>query len=149
MKAVIQKSGPAKVTVDGKTTGQINSGLVILLGVTHEDDQKDLEYLVEKINNMRLFRDEEKHFQLSISETSREILVISQFTLYASCKKGRRPDFNNAAKPEVAEPLYEQFIEKLKEKGLKVECGKFGAMMEISLVNMGPVTIIIDSKNQS
>ena len=146
MKAVIQKSGAAKVKIDEEIAGEIKSGLVILLGITHSDKEEDVEYLVEKIANLRLFSDEDKHFEASILDRQKEALIISQFTLYASCNKGRRPDFNEAAKPDVAKPLYEKFIEKLEEKGIKVATGEFGAMMHVSLTNEGPTTIIIESK---
>ena len=147
MKVVIQKSGPANVVIEGKTKREISEGLVILLGITDGDTEKDIDYLVEKISNLRLFADEDNHFNKSILETSKEILLISQFTLYASCKKGRRPDFAAAAKGEVAKPLYEKFVEKLRAKALKVETGEFAAMMEVNISNQGPVTIIIDTKD--
>ncbi|MBI2634287.1 D-tyrosyl-tRNA(Tyr) deacylase [Candidatus Peregrinibacteria bacterium] len=146
MRAILQKSKNADVTIDGKTVGKIDGGLVILLGITHDDTEKDIDLLTEKIINLRLFEREEKYFDASVLETSKQALVISQFTLYADCKKGRRPDFNNAAKPEIAKQLYEKFVEKLREKGLHVETGVFGAMMDVSLINNGPVTIILDSK---
>ena len=145
MKAIIQKSGPAKVDIDGQTVGQISRGLVILLGVKPEDTSQQVDWMVEKISNMRLFEEGEKHFDKSILENSKQCLVISQFTLYASCKKGRRPDFNGAARPEIAEPLYNEFVEKLQATGIAVETGKFGAMMHVSLVNEGPTTIILDT----
>ena len=147
MRVVIQKSGPANVKIAGEMKGEISSGLVILLGITEDDNEKDIEYLTDKISNLRIFASEEKHFEKSILEDSKEALVISQFTLYASCKKGRRPDFNQAAKPDIAKPLYDKFVKTLKEKGLTVQTGEFGALMEISLINQGPTTIIIDSKN--
>jgi len=146
MKAVIQKTGNAKVEVEGKITGEIQKGLVILLGITNTDTDKDLDYICDKVLNLRLFDEGEKYFEKSILDTTKEILVISQFTLYASCKKGRRPDFINAAKGEFAEPIYNKFIEKMRENGIKVETGIFGAMMNVSLTNEGPVTIILDSK---
>lgn len=148
MRVVIQKAGASKVEIEGLTEGKIDQGLVILLGITEGDGEKDIDYLVEKISNMRLFADGEKHFEKSLLETGQQALVISQFTLYASCKKGRRPDFNMAAKPDTARPLYEKFIDKLREKGIKVETGSFGAMMYVSLVNEGPITIILDSNEQ-
>ena len=147
MKVVIQKSGPANVIIEGKTKREINEGLVILLGITHGDTEKEIDYLVEKISNLRLFADKENHFNKSILETSKEILLVSQFTLYASCKKGRRPDFAAAAKAEIAKPLYEKFVKKLREKELKVETGEFAAMMEVNISNQGPITIIIDTKD--
>lgn len=146
MKVVIQKSGQASVTIDGKIYSEIKSGLVILLGITVDDTKSDIEYLVEKISNLRLFEDQEKHFEKSIIDAKQEALVISQFTLYAGVKSGRRPDFGLAAKPEIAKPLYEEFIKCLKAKGIVVASGEFGAMMDIKLINQGPITIIIDSK---
>ncbi|MCX6734937.1 MAG: D-aminoacyl-tRNA deacylase [Candidatus Peregrinibacteria bacterium] len=146
MKVVLQKSGSARVEIENKIHGEIKSGIVLLIGITHDDNEKDIEYLVEKITNLRIFESEGKYFEKSILEVSEEILAISQFTLYASCRKGRRPDFIEAAKPEVAKPLYDKFIEKLKEKGIKVQTGVFGADMQVHLVNQGPITLIIDSK---
>lgn len=146
MKVVLQKSGPARVEIENKIHGEIKSGIVILIGITHNDNEKDIEYLVEKITNLRIFESEGKYFEKSILEVGEEILAISQFTLYASCRKGRRPDFIEAAKPEIAKPLYDKFIEKLKEKGINVQTGVFGADMQVHLVNQGPITLIIDSK---
>ncbi len=147
MIALIQKSGPARVEVEDKIVGQIENGLVILLGITQSDTSKDIDYLVEKIINLRLFENEGKDFDQSILETGREILLISQFTLYASCNKGRRPDFTNAAKRDIAEPLYEELVSKLRAKNVKVKTGTFGAMMQVHLVNEGPITIILNSKD--
>lgn len=147
MKAVIQKSGYAKVEINGKTHSEINDGLTILLGITNDDTENDINYLIDKISNLRLFENEDKHFEKSILESQKEILLISQFTLYASCKKGRRPDFNDAAKPDIAKPLYEKFIEKLRETGIKVSTGEFGATMNVTLTNQGPITIILESKS--
>lgn len=146
MKALIQKVSEARVKVNGNVEGEIGEGLLIFLGITHGDEEKDAEYLCDKICNLRLFGEDEKCFEKSLLDVGKEILVISQFTLYASCNKGRRPDFTDAARPEVAVPLYTDFIEKLKKKGVKVESGKFGAMMSVELINEGPVTIILNSK---
>ncbi len=145
MIALIQKSGPARVEVENKIVGQIENGLVILIGITQSDISKDIDYLVEKIINLRLFENEGKDFDQSIIETGKEILLISQFTLYASCNKGRRPDFTNAAKRDIAEPLYNELVSKLRAKNVKVETGVFGAMMQVHLVNEGPITIILNS----
>ncbi len=145
MIALIQKSGPARVEVENKIVGQIENGLVILIGITQSDISKDIDYLVEKIINLRLFENEGKDFDQSIIETGKEILLISQFTLYASCNKGRRPDFTNAAKRDIAEPLYNEHVSKLRAKNVKVETGVFGAMMQVHLVNEGPITIILNS----
>ncbi len=144
MKAVIQKSGPAKVEIKEEIHGEISGGLVILLGITQTDTSKNVDALVDKILNLRIFEEGEKYFEKSVLELKKEILVISQFTLYADCRKGRRPDFNNAAKGDIAKPLYEEFIEKLRASGLRVATGEFGAMMKVSLSNEGPVTIILE-----
>ena len=146
MKAVIQRSLKAQVEVQGKIVGEIKNGLVILLGISTDDTEGDIAPLINKIVNLRLFEQGDKFFEKSIKESEKEILLISQFTLYASCKNGRRPDFIKAAKAEQAEPLYKMFIKKLKEEEIKVETGVFGEMMNISLTNNGPVTIILDSK---
>ena len=145
MKVVIQKSGQAKVKINGKTHSEIEEGLVILLGIKTGDTEKDIDYLVEKIINLRLFEEGEKHFEKSLLEKNKQALVISQFTLYGDCKKGRRPDFALSAKSEEAKPLYEKFIEKLSEKGIEVKSGIFGAMMDVHLINKGPITIILES----
>ncbi len=145
MKVVIQKSGKAKVEIDGRISGEIKKGLVILLGISTSDTEKDIDYLVEKIINLRLFEEGDKHFEKSLLDTELEVLLISQFTLYANCSKGRRPDFMESAKGDIAKPLYEKFIKKLSSKGVKVETGEFGAMMNVSLVNEGPITIILES----
>lgn len=150
MKAIIQRSGKAKVEINNQIVGKIESGIVILLGITNEDKEKDIEYVVNKIINLRIFENEGKDFEISIKDADKEALVISQFTLYANVNKGRRPDFNEAAKSDIAKPIYEKFIKKLKENGIKVATGEFGADMEVHLNNRGPVTIIIDShQNQN
>lgn len=146
MKAVIQKSGPASVEVEGKITGKITKGLVVLLGITNTDTDLDINFMVDKISNLRLFDEGEKYFEKSVTDTTKEILLISQFTLYGDCRKGRRPDFVNAAKAEIAEPLYDKLVEKLRALGLNVQTGVFRAMMKVSLTNEGPITIILDSK---
>jgi len=145
MRAVIQRSAHASVTVDSKIVGKISDGLVILLGITQNDTAEDAQYIADKIVNLRIFPDQEKEFDKSLLEVKKEALIISQFTLYASTKKGRRPDFNQAAKPEISEPLYEKFCEYIKNYGIKVSTGIFGAMMDVELINHGPVTITIES----
>ncbi|HEC20948.1 MAG TPA: D-tyrosyl-tRNA(Tyr) deacylase [Candidatus Peregrinibacteria bacterium] len=145
MKALLQRVQKASVKVEEETVGQIGSGLLVFLGITHEDTEKDIDYLVDKISNLRVFSAEDKHFEKSLLDTQGEVLVISQFTLYGGTKKGRRPDFNDAAKPEQAEELYKKFIQKLQETGLKVETGKFGAMMQVELINDGPATFLLES----
>ncbi|MED3662650.1 D-aminoacyl-tRNA deacylase [Ureibacillus sp. FSL K6-8385] len=146
MRVVLQRSKEAKVTVDGKVTGQIEKGYVLLVGITHTDTMEDVNYLARKIAEIRLWEDEQGKMNRSIKEHGGDILSVSQFTLYADARKGRRPSFVEAARPEQAEPLWNAFNEALREQGLKVETGIFGAMMEVSLVNDGPVTIILESK---
>lgn len=146
MRVVVQRSKEAKVTVEDKTVGRIERGLVLLVGVTHEDTEADAKFLAEKIAGLRIFEDGEEKMNLSVQDIGGQILSISQFTLYGDCRKGRRPNFMAAARPDVAEPLYNRFNELLRGQGLHVETGVFGAMMDVSLVNWGPVTLIVDSK---
>lgn len=147
MRAVIQRVKKASVKVSGKTIGKIGKGLVVLLGVGEGDAEKDAEYLADKIANLRIFSDKNDKMNLSALDTKAEILAISQFTLYGDTRKGRRPSFVKAAKPEKAEKLFNYFVKKLKETGLKVETGKFRAMMLLEILNDGPVTIILESQN--
>jgi D-aminoacyl-tRNA deacylase len=146
MRVVVQRSKKAKVTVDEKIVGQISKGLVLLVGVTHEDTEADAAYLVEKIANLRIFEDDAGKMNLSLIDVGGEILSISQFTLYGDCRKGRRPNFMDAARPDQANLLYETFNHLLRNKDIQVETGKFGAMMDVELINDGPVTLIVDSK---
>ncbi|GIP45024.1 D-aminoacyl-tRNA deacylase [Paenibacillus sp. J45TS6] len=146
MKVIIQRCSSAKVTVDDDIIGKIDQGLMLLVGVTHEDEEKDADYLAEKIAGLRIFEDESGKMNHSVLDVQGAILSVSQFTLYADTRKGKRPNFMAAAKPDVAEPLYEYFNEQLRKKGLRVETGKFGAMMDVSLTNDGPVTLILESK---
>ncbi|MBX2841412.1 MAG: D-tyrosyl-tRNA(Tyr) deacylase [Flammeovirgaceae bacterium] len=149
MIVVIQKVTKASVTIENKIKGQIPKGLMILLGVTHDDNENDIEWLSSKVVNLRIFNDEDGKMNRSILDVGGNILLVSQFTLHASTKKGNRPGYNDAAKPDIAIPLYEKMIVALETKlGKKIAIGEFGAMMEVSLVNDGPVTIIIDSKNK-
>jgi D-tyrosyl-tRNA(Tyr) deacylase len=149
MIAVIQRVSQASVQIEGSAKASINTGYLILLGITHSDTSEDIEWLSKKIVNMRIFSDPEGKLNLALSEVNGDILLISQFTLHASTKKGNRPSFIEAARPEVAIPLYEQMIQALeKELGRQIFTGKFGADMKVSLINDGPVTIIIDSKNK-
>lgn len=148
MKAVIQRAKDAAVRIDGKIKGEIDNGIVVLLGVTHEDKLEDIDYIANKIVHLRIFEDENDKMNLSLLDIEGSILSISQFTLYADTKKGRRPSFTQAAKPEQANELYEKFNDVLRSKGVHVETGEFGAMMDVSLTNAGPVTIIIDSKDK-
>jgi len=147
MKVVLQRVSEASVNIDGIETRSIGQGLMILLGITHDDTHEDIEWLCKKIVQMRIFPDDDGVMNKSILESAGDILLISQFTLHASTKKGNRPSYINAARPEVAIPLYEQFITQLhNDLGKSITTGKFGADMKVSLVNDGPVTIIVDSK---
>ena len=150
MKAVIQRVRSASVSIEGVVVSKIETGLLILLGVHVEDQQEDLDWLVAKVAKLRIFPDEQGVMNCSVSEVGGEVIVVSQFTLYASTKKGNRPSYILAARPELAIPMYEQFVSKLKrEARVEVFTGEFGADMQVSLVNDGPVTIIIDSKNNN
>ena len=144
MKIVLQRSKQAYVKVDGKEVGAIDKGLVLLVGVTHDDTKEAAKFLADKIVNLRIFEDEDGKMNHSLLDVGGDILSVSQFTLYGDCQKGRRPNFMAAAKPDYAEELYHFFNEALKEKGVKVETGVFGAMMDVSLVNDGPVTLILE-----
>ena len=146
MRSVIQRVSYASVKVDGEIIGKIEKGLLILLGVCDEDTEKDLVYMVDKITGLRIFEDEEEKMNLSVEDIDGELLVVSQFTLFGDCRKGKRPSFSSAGKPDYANEMYEKFIKLLKEKNLKVESGRFGADMKVELLNDGPVTLLIDSK---
>lgn len=147
MKTVIQRVSSASVTIDSKTVAEIQTGLLVLVGIEDADNQEDSNWLCQKIANLRIFGDENDVMNLSVKETNGDIIVVSQFTLQASTKKGNRPSYIKAAKPEVAIPIYEDFVLQLeKELGKKVQTGVFGADMKVALVNDGPVTILIDSK---
>lgn len=145
MKVVLQRCKNAKVTVDGDITGQIDHGYMLLVGITTTDTEKEVDYLVEKIVGLRLFEDENGKMNHSIQETNGSILSVSQFTLYADTKRGRRPSFIEAARPEQAKPLWELFNDKLLAKGIQVETGIFGAMMDVTFTNDGPVTIMLEA----
>ncbi len=146
MRVVIQRAKDAKVVVDEEVVGEIDHGLVVLVGVTHEDTKEDVDYLVNKVVNLRIFEDDQQKLNLSLKDVNGSILSISQFTLYADTRKGRRPNFMKAAAPEHAEKLYEMFNQELANQGIEVQTGKFGAMMDVQLTNVGPVTLIIDSQ---
>ena len=144
MKLVVQRVKNAKVDVDGKTVGRIEKGFLVLLGVTHTDTKETADYLVKKLCNLRVFEDENGKMNLSLKDVDGKLLIVSQFTLYADCSGGNRPSFVNAAKPEFANELYEYFCDKCKGNGIEVEKGIFGADMKVSLLNDGPVTIILE-----
>jgi len=147
LKAVIQRVSSASVTIDAKIVAEIRTGLLVLIGIEDADNQEDINWLCQKIANLRIFGDENDVMNLSVKDIDGEIIVVSQFTLQASTKKGNRPSYIKAAKPEVAIPLYEQFVKQLDiELGKKVQTGIFGADMKVALLNDGPVTILIDSK---
>ena len=145
MKVVVQRVSEANVKVDGKIVGNINKGFVILLGVSNEDNKEKADYLIKKITSLRVFTDEFNKMNLSLKDVNGEILVISQFTLFADCSRGNRPSFSNAGKPELANELYEYFIKECKKLGFKTEHGIFGADMKVSLINDGPVTIVLEN----
>ena len=144
MKIVLQRSKAASVTVDGQVTGAIDHGLVLLVGISEEDTEESCNWLAEKIAHLRIFEDEDGKMNESILDKQGAMLSISQFTLYGDCSKGRRPNFMKAAKPDQAEQLYNYFNQQLKAKGLHVETGIFGAMMDVQLINDGPVTLILE-----
>ncbi len=146
MRISLQRVKEAKVEIDGEIIGQIGEGILVLLGVGKEDEEYDVDYLVDKVVNLRIFENEEGKMNDSVIDTGGEILVVSQFTLYGDCRKGRRPSYDSAAPPELAEKLYELFVQKTRQRGIKVETGKFRAMMDVHLVNWGPVTLMLDSK---
>jgi len=144
MRAVVQRVKKASVTVDGKIVGSIERGLMVLLGIHEKDTINELLWMAEKIVKLRIFEDEEGKMNISVKDIGGDILLVSQFTLYGDLKKGTRPSYIEAARPEVAIPLYEKMIETLKNEGLRVETGVFGAMMDVELINSGPVTIILE-----
>jgi D-tyrosyl-tRNA(Tyr) deacylase len=146
MRAVLQRVRRAKVTVEGEATGEIGAGWLVLLGVAPDDNQKQVEWLADKIANLRAFADDDGKMNRSVLDVGGSVLAVSQFTLYADCRKGRRPSFIGAALPAVAEPLYEAFVIALKALGVPVATGRFAADMQVELVNDGPVTIVLDSE---
>ena len=148
MRALIQKVSRADVAVGGASLGRIGQGLLVLLGVADDDTEEDLSYLLRKIIRMRIFEDADDKMNLSLEDVGGSLLVVSQFTLFANTKKGNRPSFTEAGKPDFSTMMYEQSIERCRAAGIHTECGEFGAHMEVSLVNDGPVTIWIDSKNR-
>ena len=146
MRAVVQRVSEASVIVDRKTVGEIRQGLVVLLGVARGDTSRDAVYLAEKTSGLRIFEDEQGKMNHSVGDISGSVLVVSQFTLLGDCRKGRRPGFTDAAEPELADSLYEEYVEILQQRGIEVATGIFRAEMKVSLVNDGPVTILLDSR---
>ena len=146
MRIVVQRVSHASVTVDGETVGKIGEGILVLLGVADGDTEEDIKYLADKAVGLRIFRDENDKMNLSLNDIGGEALVVSQFTLYGDCRKGKRPSFDKAGKPDFAEMMYEKFIAYMKTITKTVEHGVFGADMKVDLLNNGPVTLIIDSK---
>ena len=146
MKAVIQRVRESAVTVDGREVGRIGRGILVLLGVSRDDTPADADYLLDKTLNLRIFEDEAGKMNRSLLDVGGELLVVSQFTLYGDCRKGRRPSFVQAAPPKTAEALYEHFVDQARGSGVPVATGRFRAMMDVSLVNDGPVTLILESR---
>ena len=145
MRAIIQRVKSASVTVEGKVVSEIGKGLLVFLGVAQEDTPADVDYMASKIANLRIFEDDEGRMNLSILDIGGEALVVSQFTLYGDCRKGRRPSFIHAARPEKADPLYQAFMDEISRLGVPVKAGIFQAMMDVELINDGPVTMMLDS----
>jgi len=145
MRAVIQRTTRASVTVDENVTGAIGPGLVVFLGIHPQDGDKEIRWMAEKIVNLRIFEDDEGKMNRSLADTGGEILIVSQFTLYGDCRKGRRPGYSTAAPPEIAEPLYQAFVGEVARQGIRTATGVFQASMQVELVNDGPVTLLIDS----
>ena len=148
MKAVVQRVKSSEVWVDGRLSGKIGKGLLVFVGVGKGDGENDLSYLTSKIPDLRIFEDDSGKFNLSLKEIKGEMLVVSQFTLYGDTKKGRRPSFTEAEEPGIAKELYERFISKVREDGIRVQTGEFQAKMEVHLINDGPITLLLDSKNR-
>ncbi|MCF8056510.1 MAG: D-tyrosyl-tRNA(Tyr) deacylase [Desulfocapsa sp.] len=145
MRAVIQRVSRASVTVDSEITGQIGTGVLIFLGIHKDDDEKEIKWMVKKIINLRIFEDDDGKMNRSLIDTNGAMLVVSQFTLYGDCRKGRRPGYSGAAPPETANTLYQQFIEAVRQKNISVASGRFQAHMDVELINDGPVTLLLDS----
>ncbi len=148
MRAVVQRVSSASVAVGDRAVGRINHGLLVLLGVENEDGPADVQYIAAKIRELRIFEDEAHHMNRSVQDVGGSVLVVPQFTLAGDCRKGRRPSFDAAAAPVIAEPLYEDVVRELKARGLPVETGEFKATMQVSLVNDGPVTLLLDSRKR-
>jgi len=149
MRAVLQRVSQAGVSVDNKTVGEIKAGLLVLLGVEKEDTEKDLAYIIDKTLNLRIFEDDNGKMNLSVVDIGGRVLAVSQFTPLADCRKGRRPGFSNAALPDMGDAFYQRYVAALRDRGLIVETGVFGASMQVQLINDGPVTIILDSRGDT
>jgi D-aminoacyl-tRNA deacylase len=145
MRSVVQRVSRAKVTINNKIVGEIGHGVVVLLGIHASDTVQEIKWMADKIINLRIFEDHEEKMNNSLFDIHGEMLIVSQFTLYGDCRKGRRPGYSGAARPEIAKPLYEQFVKYIKDKGITTATGEFQAMMDVALVNNGPVTLLIDS----
>lgn len=146
MRAVVQRTTKASVTIDDTVKGSIGPGLVVLLGIHADDSQKEIQWLAEKIIHLRIFEDKEGKMNRSLADTGGEMLIVSQFTLYGDCRKGRRPGYSAAARPTIAEPLYQRFIQEVESHGITTASGTFQAYMQVDLVNDGPVTLLLDSE---
>ena len=146
MRAVVQRVLESSVTIEGRVTGKIGKGLLVLLGVSESDTEQDADYLADKITGLRCFADDASKFNLSLQDAGGSVLAVSQFTLFGDCRKGKRPSFTEAARPELAIPLYERFVDRVRALGIEVQTGEFGAHMDVHLVNDGPVTLMLDSK---
>ncbi len=145
MRSVIQRVTSCFVTIDGNVTSKIDQGLLVLLGIQHSDTEKEVSWMADKISNLRIFNDDQGKMNRSLLEIEGEVLIVSQFTLYGDCRKGRRPGYSNAAPPKIAEPLYKLFVTRMKALNIATETGVFGADMKVTLVNDGPVTLLLDS----
>lgn len=148
MRAVVQRVKRSSVKIDGKIVGEIDNGLMVLLGIHVDDTKEDLDYIYRKVKGLRIFEDENEQMNLGLEDVGGKLLVVSQFTLYGDARKGRRPSFIEAARPEKAIPLYEEFLERAKNDGIKCESGEFGADMEVEIINDGPVTILLESSKE-
>jgi|SRR3569623_998846 D-tyrosyl-tRNA(Tyr) deacylase len=146
MRACVQRVGKARVTVDDEVTGEIDRGMLVLLGVATDDTSEDVRAMADKLSGLRIFDDEQGKMNLALADVGGEMLVVSQFTLYGDCRRGRRPSYSDAAPPELAERLYEEFVAAVRARGINVATGRFRAMMQVSLVNDGPVTLLVDTR---
>lgn len=148
MRTILQRVKSCSVAVDGEITGAINGGLLVFLGIAPQDGKRERDWMIDKIINLRIFADDDGKMNLSLLDTGGALLVVSQFTLYGDCRRGRRPGYSQAAPPDIAEPLYEDFVAAMRKRGVTVETGTFGADMDVSLINDGPVTLLLDSEKK-